>query len=374
MPRAGCVAFGSMQPTNAESTEPGAQRGRRRIGGAGVLLCVAVASVVAAVAAFALYRPVPPSLVVAATPAEIQLVPEELTDAREVELSAQLGAASSLIAPAAGAVTSSGCTPGARFVSGASDMVIEQTRLVNLFTTTPLWRDLAFGDKGDDVSALQHELTRLGFATEVTGRFDWQTWARWDDLVEARDGDTTHGELARGQVLWLPAAEVMVTACPVPLGNNATQGEALVTLATPLLAASVKTYPHDLAPGARKLVVGDGDGDGEKTELAIDESGRLTAEGLSALMRTAAYAKYVQNPTDEVLQAELVLAAPVTVYPVPPSAVAMTSESEGCVAPVKGDPIAVTVVSSKLGRTFIAFAEVPTMQTIKAVAPKGTTC
>ena len=74
------------------------------------------------------------------------------------------------------------------------------------------------------------------------------------------------------------------------------------------------------------------------------------------------------------IQAELVLAGATTVYAVPPAAVAMTSETGGCVEAIDGGALPVTVVSSKLGRTYVSFAEPPTASSIEAVAAKDLTC
>jgi len=352
-----------------------ARRQRRslpRFGATGLLLCMAVAAVAAAMVAFGLYRPEPPSLAVAAPPSEAPLVAEEMADSRAVDLGAKLGEEAALASPVSGTVTSTTCVAGTPFASGASSIVVDRTPLVNLHTATPLWRDLAFGNEGADVAALQRELARLGSEVAETGRFDWQTWTAWDALVEKLGGDTTYGELSLAQIVWLPAAETPVAACPVRLGQAATQGEPLVSLATPLLSASVTSYPTDLVPGARKLVV-------DGADVAIDENGQLTADGLAALTGTETYARYAQSPEDATLQAELVLAEPVTVYPVPPAAVAMTGETTGCVTPISdkatsSTPVPVTVVSSKLGRTYVTFVEQPKSETIAATAEKSLTC
>ena len=52
----------------------------------------------------------------------------------------------------------------------------------------------------------------------------------------------------------------------------------------------------------------------------------------------------------------------------------MTSETGGCVEAIDGGALPVTVVSSKLGRTYVSFAEPPTASSIEAVAAKDLTC
>lgn len=339
----------------------------RRLAATTVLLCVTVAAIAASLVAFVLYRPVPSSLAVASAPTEVQLISETMADSRAVDLDVKLGEDASLPSPVTGIVTRTTCVSGASLSSGTVSVVVDRTPLVNLHTSTPLWRDLAFGTEGEDVSALQHELARLGYDVPETGRFDWQTWSAWDALVESLDGDTSYGALSLAQVLWLPSPTTPVSACPVPLGQSATQGSPLVSLATPLLAAAIKNYPTDLVTGARKLTVG-------KTDIGVDDHGKLTTEGLTALAGTEEFSRYAQSPKDATLQAELVLTEPVQVYPVPPAAVAMTGTNTGCVNPSTGKPVPVSVVSSKLGRSYITFAKQPSFDTIAATTDKGLTC
>lgn len=356
-----------IKPDSGQAQQRTSRGGRFRPGATTFLLCLAAASIAASLVAFALYRPTPPSLAVAAAPSEAQLVAEELTDSRSVELSARLGEEASLASPASGTVTRSNCVAGESLASGTRTFIIDRTPLVNLHTETPLWRDLTFGTTGEDVAALQRELARLGYDVAESERFDWQTWVAWDALVEQVGGDTVYGELALSQVVWLPTTEIAVAACPIGLGQAITQGSPLVTLASPLLSASVKNIPIDLVPGARKLSVGD-------VDVAIDDDGQVTAEGLTALSGTEEFARFAQNPKDSTLQAELVLTEPVTVYPVPPAAVAMNSDTTGCVTPRSGPPIPVTIVSSKLGRSYITFETAPDAVAVEIPAPKGLTC
>ena len=340
---------------------------RRRFSTTVALIVVAATAIAASLLAFSVFRPTPPGLATASAPAAVQLVAEELTDARAVELTAQLGEAASLPSPASGTVTESTCAAGTGLVSGGSPFKLGETPLVSLHTSTPLWRDLTSGLEGPDVTALQSALAGLGYDVSETDRFDWQTWAAWDELVESVGGDTKQGELLLAQVLWLPAATISVQSCPVALGHAAAQGEALVALASPLLSASVKSYPTDFVPGARKLTL-------EGVDVGVEESGTVTPEGLTVLAGTNALARYAASPDDASIQADLVLVGATTVYAVPPAAVAMTSETGGCVEAQGGGPLPVTVVSSKLGRTYVAFAGAPTATSIEAVAAKDLTC
>lgn len=357
---------------------PGSQRGggrsadvseppRRRGNGAVALLCLASAAVAAALIAFLLYQPLPASLATAAAPEWIPLTEEELSDSRLVDLDLTLGDESTLRAPVTGLITGSGCTAGDKIVSGTSTFRVDKLPLVNLHTAVPLWRDLSFGDEGDDVAALQRELSRLGYLVAETERFNWETWVAWDAVAESVGGDTGYGSLELAQVLWIPEAETRVAACPLGLGQAAAEGEPLVTLPRQLIAGTVANYPADLVPGERRLAVGD-------TDIQADGLGKLSAAGLSALEATDAFTAFSLRPDDAPPTAELVLVAPVSVYPVPPSAVAMSGGTDGCVTLDTGDAAAVTVVASRLGRSYISFADAPGSTRVQAQADRGLTC
>ncbi len=357
---------GTDTPADSDTAEGSPKRSS--FSGTVALLCIASAAISATVIASVFYQPVPPSLVTASDPVEMRLVEEELTDTRLVELSVVLGDTSFVASPRSGRITSMSCVAGDSLVSGASTFAIDGTPLLNLHTSTPLWRDLWLGATGEDVAALQRELARLGHSVAETAQFDLQTWAAWDSQVAAIGGDAEYGSLALAEMLWLPAVETGMESCPAGIGQNVSQNEALVHLAAPILSAAAQNYPADLVPGARKFVL-------DGVDLEADESGRLTVAGLAALSATDAFARYSQNPSDASLQAELVLTESITVYPVAPAAIAMTGGSSGCVVTTNGTSEAVTVVASKLGRSYIAFENEPRAGTsIKLRSDKATTC
>lgn len=333
-----------------------------------VLLCIASAAIATAVVAFVLYRPIPPTLETAPLPTASPLVAEETTDSRSVELKVELGDDAALVAPADGRITATSCAVGEAIESGTSVVTLDRSPLVNLHTSTPVWRDISFGDQGADVEALQTELARLGYSVSVSEQFDWQTWVAWDALVEKLGGDTDYGTFSAQQVVWLPSESVAAATCPLRLGAMVSVGERLVGLPTPLLSAAVKDYPTDLVPGERALQVND-------APVAIDPDGQVSADGLAALADTASFRRFLQSPDDATLTADLVLAEPLTVYAVPPAAVVLGADGSGCVALTQGDPASVTVVSSRLGRSYIVFPEgAPVSDEVLLQPDRGLTC
>ncbi|WP_029088609.1 hypothetical protein [Brevibacterium album] len=172
-------------------------------------------------------------------------------------------------------------------------------------------RDLAFGTKGADVEALQDELVRQGKSIEKSGWFDWATWNAYREIAMDAGITVDYGQLALNEVLWLPQAKTAAASCPIRLGQRVVAGDALASLPTPVLAASVKSWPTDLVPGERTLSV-------SGTELAISEDGRVTGDQvLAALAQTEAYMAYAANPEGGQVSGEPKLVEPITVYPVP---------------------------------------------------------
>ena len=360
---------------------------------ANLLIALVLVVITAAVTAFISYRPVPPSLTTATPPSEVPLTAEQLTDTRSVELSAQLGEERSLDSPATGRLSGTTCETGAELTSGTTTFEVDGTPIINLHTDVPLWRPLTYGDEGEDVVALQNELRRLGYQASDSGRFDWWTWYSWDELVRSLGGTTTTGQLDVTTLLWLPDPATRIGTCPLSLGHTASSGQPLVALPPSLLSASITDVPTDLVPGTRSLTV-------DGVDIAIDEAGQVSGDGLAALARTTSFAAYSADPEGNSLTGELALASPLTVYPLPPAALVTTGQDTGCVVASDGTVLPVRIVASRLGRSYVTFtagqaddaqtdsdpsddaaAEGGTggdppsgVRTVKAQPDKGTTC
>lgn len=89
--------------------------------------------------------------------------------------------------PSVAVVTRRGVTPGNRAAFGSLAAVISGDPYFLLPGPLPLYRDLAAGDAGDDVAALQRSLTRAGYEAPVTGTVGSRTIAATRELF-ASDG------------------------------------------------------------------------------------------------------------------------------------------------------------------------------------------
>lgn len=119
------------------------------------------------------------------TPAAVDtpVVQRTIDDRRSIRLALELGPSASLKSPSDGLITESACQAGQAIASGDHMMTLGDQRLYALATAIPLWRDLGPGDQGDDVTALQAELQRLGYLVDADGRIGPQTLRSVADLV-----------------------------------------------------------------------------------------------------------------------------------------------------------------------------------------------
>lgn len=342
-------------------------RGRESVVNGATLMLCAVALVVGSTTAVLLTRDaMPGSLAATSPPTTLALVGEKMRDTRSVELEIEQGGAVELRSPATGTLSQLSCAPGQLVKSGASTMAIDGVARANLHTTVPLWRDLAFGDEGPDVVALQEELARLGYEPSDTGRFDWATWTAFDTLIESIGSNARYGHMTRASLVWLPRRELVAASCPVALGHQVTEAYPLLTSAPPVLAARVSSYPLDLIPGPRVVRIGD-------TAVRVDDSGVITAPAdLAALAGTQSYRKHAASPDSSPVTGELELRKPLTVYPIAPGALTTTGASAGCVTSA-GKQHPVRIVGSRLGRTFVTFEGAPP-ERIDASPKDGSTC
>src|SRR5690606_21907959 len=151
--------------------------------------------------------------------------PVEFGDERLVPVTLSFAPSPALRSPAAGVLTSSACVPGAVAASGESLYAIDGTPVVQLATSSPLWRDLGIGDTGPDVEALQSELARLGHAVVVDGHLGWVDLAAFDATMGAAGAPpSSGGVIAVRAIAWQPAPEVLVARCLTAVGDAVAAG------------------------------------------------------------------------------------------------------------------------------------------------------
>ncbi len=108
--------------------------------------------------------------------------------------------------------------------------------VVLLYGRVPAYRDLSEGVAGPDVTELNTDLVKLGYATaaDLGPRSGWDYFSGETgyalELLQARLGETQTGSLSLGQAVFLPGAiEVTGYGTGVVLGGPATAGSVVLT-------------------------------------------------------------------------------------------------------------------------------------------------
>ncbi|MCM6763173.1 hypothetical protein NB037_12165 [Rathayibacter sp. ZW T2_19] len=317
--------------------------------GIAALLAFALLAAGATTALLLLAPTVPASLRSADDPLTVPVSYQDFADPRPVELTFTRAPDISVVARASGVVTAYSCRSGAALESGGSPLSIDGAPLLALATSTPLWRDLAIGDSGDDVRALQRELVRLGaplVADGTLGAGSIQAIERRLEKASGRAEQLSTVPLAR--LLWLPGPSVVAASCEVSLGGRVDGAVPIAVVAGSVASASIVAVPSGMLDGERRLVVDD-------AVLVPTPEGRIDSEQeLHAFASTPSARTALATEGGSTVPGQYVLAAPVRVGIVPPSALAGADGGTACVL-TDGGPVRVHVVDSELGRSSVEF-------------------
>ena len=272
-------------------------------------------------------------------------------DARSVTAVPDIATERTVASPTSGVLREQQCEVGSVVASGQAPFLLDDQRVLALHLDTPPWRDLDVGVKGDDVSALQSELVRLGYAgVSVDGAYGQGTAAAvrrlWNDAGVAGK----HPSIPIDHVVWLPQTEVTVATCPLESGQNVGQGDALFTTGGGLTSLTL-ALPEGSQSGQWEAVVDD-------STVAVPDDGVIKDPAyLAAFEETRRYLSYVDDPSAG-LKADISLVATIQVASVPASALYALSGDQGCVIS-GGAPLAVRVVASEFGQTLVASDPLP---------------
>ncbi|WP_407320539.1 peptidoglycan-binding domain-containing protein [Isoptericola halotolerans] len=286
---------------------------------------------------------------------------ETYDGARQVSVRATVRSAESLTVADTGRVTASACEPGGTVESGDVPLVIDDRPAVALATDVPLWRDLQSGSRGEDVLALQEELSRLGHDLEPEGYFGEATRAAVRAVQEGAGVGRPDGVLASASVLWLPDPEVVVADCLAQVGDRVTDGE-IATVSGGLTELTVVE-----PPGEGWVVRHDGH------VGAIDSDGVVRDSQLLAAVEASEQFRQGQDEGTDRLTMEIALAKEIDVVVVPPSAIVPTGEGQGCVQTDDGEALRVEVVASSLGQTMVRLVDTEEPRPVR-LEPDGVDC
>ncbi|WP_148286903.1 peptidoglycan-binding domain-containing protein [Curtobacterium sp. B18] len=300
------------------------------------------------------------------------------TDSKPVKVRVRMGSERLLSSGAEGVLTASECRDGQAIASGASSFSVDGDRLVNIATSSPLWRDIEYGAKGEDVRALQAELTRLGFPVYVDGVAGRNTARAVERLSLALNLNLTSNwkTEAPGEVLlplsryvWLPAERVNVSDCKAEVGEPVTSGGPLATASAQVETATVEGMKDLKIPGSRVLTLPDGstlavgdDGTVAEPDKLAEASG-VEAEGTegSSAGSDGGAASDDSSAADSdgsrTVTLPLGLKTPASLSVVPAGSIVFHGGTS-CVRST-GNVVRVQVVGSKLGASVVFVSEKP---------------
>jgi hypothetical protein len=293
-------------------------------------------------------------------PLTVPVDTQEFDDPISATLHARVEPVSAVRSPVSGTVTYSACVPGTDISSGQLIGRVNDAPVVVLATSSPLWRDLRPGDRGLDVSSLQQELARLGFAAPGTGVFDRATRAAVATFFAHADPaiPPPGSVLLLASTAWSPAPMVTATSCHLEQGATIASGDVLARLAPRVAAFSisssgssapgVSTPDNSALSGARVVVVAG-------VAVPTEADGSITnPDDVVLLGQQDAVRRWLgSDRIDDGLPATWRLAEPVSVAVVPPASLIGVDGHSACVISADGPTVSVTVVSSMLGRTLV---------------------
>jgi len=314
-------------------------------------------------------EPLPASLAAAPAVKTAPATYEKFNDDRQLPFVAVPGESSVVRLAASGTLTSVDCKVGGSLSSGDVPLSIDSRPIPAFYTKYPLWRNVRSGDKGPDVVAVQAELRRLGYKAGHSGVMDRATSKALVAFFKDRGDAASNGSLELPAILRLPSPHVVVADCALRLAEAVGDGDAFATSGGGLIALRPALEADGLAPGARTVVLGD-------ANALVDPDGQVTDPAfLAAVAASPEYAlALAQTPQGAAAQVtlETVLAAPLDVAVVPAGSLFRVSGTSGCISS-DGVGLPVTVISSRLGSTYVVIGDGSAPTTVDLQAPADRT-
>ncbi|WP_143008985.1 peptidoglycan-binding domain-containing protein [Actinomyces ruminicola] len=280
----------------------------------------------------------------------------EFDDARDINISVSFNETQTIYSPTSGLVTSTECSPGQQIKSGTAAMSVDANTIIALATASPLYRDLSIDDEGEDVSALQKALVDLGYMVAVDGKVGRYTLGAVSDLLGEKSTLTT---IPISRIMWIPSASANVSSCTHKLGARVEVGEALMEVPGDISGASF-AIPTGAVPGERTISI-----EGDDRSFPVNADGTITdADALQVLQSAPSSPQPRSDGTSSgdatdastqsrTVEASWVLADPLALATIVPSALYDIDGVKACVQDAAGAAYQVEIITSRLGKTLV---------------------
>lgn len=252
---------------------------------------------------------------------------QEYAGGQQVTVIPTVSAARDLIGNASGTVTSDWSASG--LVSGKAALKVNDRVVVALATETPLYRNLGIGDTGDDVLALNNELSRLGYDSVPGSNTYWWATSNGFRQLMADNGNPSNGSLKLADVLWIPDQSVRVGLWSAVEGTAVQSGAAIGQVAGSLTQLAIKNGQP--VEQDRTLTVL-----GQTTTLAAGQTVITDAAFCNQVAATEDYRSMDAATLAAGINASLTLSEPMQVLRVPAGAVFGVNGTQGCIAVLNG--------------------------------------
>ncbi|WP_159619100.1 peptidoglycan-binding domain-containing protein [Ruania rhizosphaerae] len=293
----------------------------------------------------------PELLTPAAAETSAPVVSQPFDDTHRVQVRLVTSEIEPLVLQQAGTLTASSCEGGGSIASGTLIARVDDRPVIALHTAVPLYRDLAWGDEGTDVDALQSELARLGYLSGdlVDGYYGWNTSHAVQQLRVAVGGTNGENITQRAEFVWLPAPDVTGLACEARVGQDVSPGAALANAEGALERLEIETVPDALTPGARTLTVNGVTGPVSETGVVDDP------ETLAQIAADTELIAAMRAEPGTTVTGNLALAEQIDAYTVPVGAIVDDGDQQ-CVQADETTHL-VDLLGSALGSAVISFPD-----------------
>jgi hypothetical protein len=201
------------------------------------------------------------------------------TNPQAVDITVALPPATTVTSSADGTVTSVAVKPGDVLKSGSLLITVDDVGVLAYVGSTPLYRDLSYGDRGPDISRLSSYLTDLGLlAPRSDGTFYSYALKVAASALERRIGATVDGQFHLSSIAFIPADVTRVGGVDVQPGTEANGAtEILDGLGQPSAIRFAITGSEGEAPstGGQPLTLSGAAGNLPLTSLNLSPSDRV---------------------------------------------------------------------------------------------------
>lgn len=267
------------------------------------------------------------------------VVLEQYTAPIQVSLKPVMGPSLSPRLYGGGTLRAFDCSADEPWISGESNITLDDRPIRNLALPSPPWRALQIGDRGPDVTELQQALRGLGYDIAADGVFGTGTREAWRDFID----DSKAEGAALDDFVWMPPGFIP-SSCDMTVGDIVAGPVAPATGAKTVASFSIETTaPLD---GDKRVVVVNG-------EQFPQASGEIAdPAAISRLMEMPLVIGALASE-DAVVAATLELAQPIEAARV--SAAAIITDGETACVASNETTYPVTIIDSALGRTIVSF-------------------